>query len=161
MITSSSSGCKYEGYPGKVWLLYSTTEIDMKMTNRGGGREGRRPQLRCRPVGFFRRRQHQPVNAAGDVDKREGGRSWRHENGDRRKNRKGSSKIRWGVTLAWISSQIRTKLRDGAVWQARAGCYSQAALSSNHSKTLYCNSASFWCGFVSKTSPPNHCLSSA
>ena len=37
-----------------------------------------------------------------------------------------------------ISSQIRTKLRDWAIWQARAGCYSQAALSSNDSKTLYC-----------------------
>ena len=36
-----------------------------------------------------------------------------------------------------ISSQIRTKLRDWAVWQARAGRYSQAALSSNDSKTLY------------------------
>ena len=36
-----------------------------------------------------------------------------------------------------ISSQIRTKLRDWAVWQAKAGCYSQAALSSNDSKTLY------------------------
>ena len=36
-----------------------------------------------------------------------------------------------------ISSEIRTKLRDWAVWQARAGCYSQAALSSNDSKTLY------------------------
>ena len=36
-----------------------------------------------------------------------------------------------------ISSQIRTELRDWAVWQARAGCYSQAALSSNDSKTLY------------------------
>ena len=35
-----------------------------------------------------------------------------------------------------ILSQIRTKLRDWAVWQARAGCYSQAALSSNDSKTL-------------------------
>ena len=35
-----------------------------------------------------------------------------------------------------ISSQIRTKLRDWAVWQARAGCYSQAATSSNDSKTL-------------------------
>ena len=34
-------------------------------------------------------------------------------------------------------SQIRTKLRDWAVWLARAGCYSQAALSSNDSKTLY------------------------
>ena len=37
-----------------------------------------------------------------------------------------------------ISSEIRTKLRDWAVWQARAGCYSQSALSSNDSKTLYC-----------------------
>ena len=36
-----------------------------------------------------------------------------------------------------VSSQIRTKLRDWAVWQARSGCYSQAALSSNDSKTLY------------------------
>ena len=36
-----------------------------------------------------------------------------------------------------ISSQIRTKLRDWAIGQARAGCYSQAALSSNDSKTLY------------------------
>ena len=35
-----------------------------------------------------------------------------------------------------ISSQIRTKLRDWPVWQAGAGCYSQAALSSNDSKTL-------------------------
>ena len=35
-----------------------------------------------------------------------------------------------------ISSEMRTKLRDWAVWQARAGCYSQAALSSNDSKTL-------------------------
>ena len=35
-----------------------------------------------------------------------------------------------------ISSEIRAKLRDWAVWQARAGCYSQAALSSNDSKTL-------------------------
>ena len=33
---------------------------------------------------------------------------------------------------------MRTKLRDWAIWQARAGCYSQAALSSNDSKTLYC-----------------------
>ena len=30
-----------------------------------------------------------------------------------------------------ILSEIGTKLRDWAVWQARAGCYSQAALSSN------------------------------
>ena len=32
---------------------------------------------------------------------------------------------------------MRTKLRDWAVWQSRAGCYSRAALSSNDSKTLY------------------------
>ena len=31
----------------------------------------------------------------------------------------------------------RTKLHDRAAWQARACCYSQAALSSNDSKTLY------------------------
>ena len=36
-----------------------------------------------------------------------------------------------------ISSQISTKLRDLAFWQARAGCYSQAAFSSYDSKTLY------------------------
>ena len=36
-----------------------------------------------------------------------------------------------------ISSEMRTKLRGLAVWQARAGCYSQAALYSNDSKTLY------------------------
>ena len=40
-----------------------------------------------------------------------------------------------GVT--GISSEIRTKLRDWAVLQARASCYSQAALYSNDSKTLY------------------------
>ena len=33
----------------------------------------------------------------------------------------------------------RTKLRDWAVREARAGYYSQAALSSNDSKTLYFN----------------------
>ena len=35
-----------------------------------------------------------------------------------------------------ITSQIRIKLRDWAIWQARAGCYSKAALSSTDSKTL-------------------------
>ena len=49
------------------------------------------------------------------------------------------------VTPTGISSQIRTKLRDWAVRQARAGCYCPAALSSNDSKTLYiflpCSSA--------------------
>ena len=38
-----------------------------------------------------------------------------------------------------IWSQIRTKLRDWAIWQAKCSCYSQAAsaLSSNDFKTLY------------------------
>ena len=35
------------------------------------------------------------------------------------------------------SSQIRTKLRDWAVRQAKAGCYSRAAMSSKDSKTLH------------------------
>ena len=39
--------------------------------------------------------------------------------------------------LQGFLSEIRTKLRDWAVWQARAGFYSQAALYSNVSKTLY------------------------
>ena len=39
-------------------------------------------------------------------------------------------------SLKGISSEIRTKLRDWAVWQAKGGCYSQAASSSNDSKTL-------------------------
>ena len=34
-----------------------------------------------------------------------------------------------------FSSEIGTKLRDWAVGQARGSCYSQAALSSNDSKT--------------------------
>ena len=33
-----------------------------------------------------------------------------------------------------ISSQIRSKLREWAIWQARAGCYTQAELYSNDSK---------------------------
>ena len=41
------------------------------------------------------------------------------------------------VSCTGILSQIRTKLRDWAIWLARAGCYSQAALYSNDSKTLY------------------------
>ena len=36
-----------------------------------------------------------------------------------------------------ISSEIGTKLRDWAVGQAGGSCYSQAALSSNDSKTRY------------------------
>ena len=35
-----------------------------------------------------------------------------------------------------ISSEMGTELRDWAVWQEGAGRYSQAALSSNDSKTL-------------------------
>ena len=38
--------------------------------------------------------------------------------------------------LTGFLSEIRTKLRDWAIWQAWAGCYSQAALSSNDSMTL-------------------------
>ena len=45
--------------------------------------------------------------------------------------------IRISILHTEISSEIRTKLRDWAVSQARAGCYSQAALSSNDSKMLY------------------------
>ena len=36
-----------------------------------------------------------------------------------------------------FSSKIGTKLRESAVGQAVGSCYSQAALSSNDSKTLY------------------------
>ena len=36
-----------------------------------------------------------------------------------------------------ISSERRAKLRDWAIWPVRANCYTQAALSSNDSKTLY------------------------
>ena len=36
-----------------------------------------------------------------------------------------------------FSSHIGAKLRDWADRQARAGCYSWAALTSNHSKTRY------------------------
>ena len=41
-----------------------------------------------------------------------------------------------GVSTGF-SSQIGTKLRDLAVGQAGAGCYAQAVLSTNDSKTLY------------------------
>ena len=40
------------------------------------------------------------------------------------------------VASTGFSSEIGTKLRDWAVGQAGAGCYSQAALSSNDSKTV-------------------------
>ena len=55
-------------------------------------------------------------------------------------------KIRWAPFVhpgdrseesTGVFSQMKTKLHGWAVWQARAGCYSQAALSSNHSKLLY------------------------
>ena len=48
---------------------------------------------------------------------------------------------------------MRIKLRDWAVWQARAGCYSQAALSSNDSKTLYniCSTWFLFCAIISTT----------
>ena len=39
-----------------------------------------------------------------------------------------------------FSSEIGTKLRDWAVWQAGGSCYSQAALSSNDSKTPHLDS---------------------
>ena len=39
--------------------------------------------------------------------------------------------------ITGISSQIEAMLRDWAVGQAGAGCYSRAALSSNDSKTRY------------------------
>ena len=41
------------------------------------------------------------------------------------------------LIITGISSEIKTKLRDWTVWQARAGYYSQPVLSSNDSKTLY------------------------
>ena len=44
----------------------------------------------------------------------------------------------WSASIfTGFSSQIGTKLRDLAIWQAKAGCYSRAAMSSNDSKTLY------------------------
>ena len=46
-----------------------------------------------------------------------------------------SSKLKYSLPTG-ILSEIRTKLRDWAIWQARASCYFQAALSSNDSKTL-------------------------
>ena len=53
----------------------------------------------------------------------------------KRVNLKDTWKTRMGAgEHTGVSSQIRTKLSDRAVWQARAGCYSQAALSSNDSK---------------------------
>ena len=45
------------------------------------------------------------------------------------------SRTQFGLT--GISSHLGAKLRDWAVRQAEAGCYSWAALSSNDSKTRY------------------------
>ena len=58
----------------------------------------------------------------------------------------------WSQIFTGISSQIGTKLRGLAVWQAGAGCYSQAALSSNDSKTLY----TLYCQYYDITSLPEH-----
>ena len=52
-------------------------------------------------------------------------------------NREGKGARPQNSQCTGILSQIRTKLRDWAIGQAGAGCYSQAALSSNDSKTLY------------------------
>ena len=41
------------------------------------------------------------------------------------------------MTMFRDLSEIKSKLLEWSAWQARAGCYSQAALSSNDSKTLY------------------------
>ena len=41
------------------------------------------------------------------------------------------------IQCTGISSQMGTKLRDWAVRQAKAGCYSRAAMSSKDSKTLH------------------------
>ena len=49
----------------------------------------------------------------------------------------GPQEVMTGKVCTEILSQIRTKLRDWAVRQARARCYSRAALSSNDSMTLY------------------------
>ena len=40
-------------------------------------------------------------------------------------------------SVTGFSSQMGTKLCDWDAWQAGAGCYSQAALSSNESNTQY------------------------
>ena len=55
-----------------------------------------------------------------------------------------------------ISSEIRTKLRDWAVGKAQASCYSQAALSSNDSKTekMACTWFGEVCSCCSQTSLP-------
>ena len=61
---------------------------------------------------------------------------WRAQFLDHSRSEKGGDCIN-NIACTRISSQMRTKLRDFAVWQARAGCYSQEALSSHDSKTLY------------------------
>ena len=42
-----------------------------------------------------------------------------------------------GLRCTGFSSEMGTKLRDWAIGQAGGSCYSQAALSSNDSKTRY------------------------
>ena len=49
----------------------------------------------------------------------------------------GTFVLRWVGT--GFSSQIGTKLRDWAVWQARAGCYSQAAAGCYYQAALSSN----------------------
>ena len=46
------------------------------------------------------------------------------------------------ILYTGFSSEIGTKLRESAVGQAGGSCYSQAALSSNDSKTLYITASS-------------------
>ena len=77
---------------------------------------------------------HEEFNLALGSDGGDGGAAealWKTSINDVR-NRKGR-----GWPKKSNMSQIRTKLGDWAVWQARTGCYSEAALSSNYSKTLY------------------------
>ena len=78
-----------------------------------------------------------------------------------RKKRRGNQQQSCVLCCTGILSQMRTKLRDRAVWQARGGCYSQASMSSNDSKTLYLKVWScrhmrqilFWSLVVLLTSP--------
>ena len=99
-------------------------------------RRGCRGWRRCRPG--FPRRPHRPRCRPRSTC-RSRRRTWRR-------------RLRWvSLSLRLIdslifhrqilfntgtSSQIRTKLRDWAIWQARASCFSQVALSLNDSKTL-------------------------
>ena len=49
--------------------------------------------------------------------------------GERHKQGAQYSIAKSSKTITWISSEIRTKVRDWAVGQVRDGCYSQAAMS--------------------------------